>query len=365
MAAPALAAEPAATTATTSAVATTPTSASTSGKTVISLVAVGDDLIHDPIYQSAKKSNGKYDFSNVFKHVKKDVQAADIAVINQETIFTNGSYSGYPCFGSPKALGKAIRDAGFDVVQCATNHTMDRGESAIRTTLQYWKRYPEIKVLGIHSSKKAAKKVAVVERQGVRVAFLNYTYGLNGIPTPYGKGYLVDRLNWGNRSKIKSDIKRAKKAADMVVVCVHEGIEYEYTPSFDQKRWAKWFANQGVSLYLGTHPHVVQPVRWVKSSSGKHKMLTYYSLGNFVSSQNEVPRVLGAMASVKIVKDAKGARVKSYDMIPLVTHYNAAHSYYTTYKLSDYTSKLARKHYLNVSVSGLKRLYKSITGRSA
>lgn len=335
----------------------------------ITLVAVGDSLIHEEVY-TAQKSGKGYNFDSLFKHVKKDIKKADIAVINQETIFVKSGYSGYPCFGSPMALGDSIAKAGFDVVQHATNHTMDRGAGAVRATMKYWKKkHPEMKVLGIHSSKKDAKKITVMERNGIKVAMLNYTYGTNGIPVPEGQGYLVDRLK--NKKKIANDIKRAKAKSDIVVVFAHFGTEYRYKPDGSQRMWAKWFAKKGVDVLIGTHPHVLEPVKYVKGKNG-HKMLCYYSLGNFVSCQSTTDTMLGGMAKVKIKKDQDGTRVSSYDLIPLVTQMGAGTSKkYTVYKLRDYTPALAQSNPIRGIVGGeftvknLKKLYKQITGRKA
>lgn len=334
----------------------------------VDLIAVGDDLIHTSIYKSCKTGKG-YNFDSLFQHVRKDIQAADLAVINQETILVDKNYSGYPSFGSPKAVADAIAKAGFNVVTHATNHTLDRGTGAITGTLKYWnKKYPDINILGIHKSKKAAGKITVVKKNGIKIAMLNYTYGLNGYRLPAGKGYMVDLLTTKNKSKIKKDIKKAKKKADFVIVFTHWGTEYRYSPDSSQKNWADFFLESGVDLLVGAHPHVLEPYKMLKGKNGK-KMLVYYSLGNFVSSQNRVPRLLGGMAKVTIVKDSKGTRIKKYTMDPLVTHIGKS---YTVYKLSDYTDTLARKNAIrrispseSFSVKSLKKLYKRITGRNA
>ena len=331
----------------------------------VDLVAVGDDLIHTQIYKSCKTKKG-YNFDSLFKHIKKDVKAADLAIINQETILVDKNYSGYPAFGSPKALANSIAKAGFNVVTHATNHTLDRGTSAIKGTLKYWNtKHPDIKVLGIHKSKKDAGKITVVKKNGIKIAMLNYTYGLNGYRLPSDKSYMIDLLS--NKSKIKKDIKKAKKKSDFVIVFAHFGTEYRHSPDSSQKKWAKFFANQGVDMLIGTHPHVIEPYKMVKGKKG-HKMLTYYSLGNFVSSQNRVPRLLGGMAKATIIKDKKGTRIKTYTMKPLVTHIEKNCKSYTVYKLSDYTAKLAKKNHIHrmspgetFTVKKLKRLFKKIT----
>ena len=333
----------------------------------VELVAVGDNLIHRGLYLTCKTKKG-YNFNPVYKHVKKDIKAADLAVINQETILVKKHYSGYPCFGSPRKVADAVAAAGFDIVTHATNHTMDRGTAAITGTLSYWtKKHPKIKVLGIHKSKKQASKITVVKKNGIRIAMLNYTYGLNGFKLPSGRGYLVDLLTESRKKKIKKDIRRAKKKSDFVIVFAHWGTEYQYKPDAFQKRWAKFFARQGVDLLIGAHPHVVEPMRTVKGKKG-HKMVCYYSLGNFVSAQDHVPCMLGGMAKVKIVKDKKGVHIKSKKLIPLVTHLGKKGRPTTVYKLSDYTEKLAKKNRIRRVAPGekfskkrLKSLFKKIT----
>ena len=331
----------------------------------VTVVAVGDDLIHQEIYEAARRKNGTYNFSSLFSHMKSDIQAADLAVINQETILTDGNYSGYPCFGSPKSLGDAIAKAGFDVVLHATNHTMDKGESGIRTTLNFWsKKYPSIKVLGIHKNQKDADKITVVKKNGIRIAMLNYTYGLNGFSLPYGKDYLVDLLD--SRTKIQKDIRKARKKSDFVIVFAHWGTEYTYSPDASQKSWAQFFADEGVDVVVGGHPHVLEPVKKIKGKNG-NKTLVYYSLGNYVSRQRRVECLLGGMAKFTIVKTKNGARLKSYSLVPLVTHFTAGYRNFTVYKLSDYKNTLAQKHLIRkllpnstFTVKSLNALYRRI-----
>lgn len=336
----------------------------------VDLAAVGDDLIHSPIYKACKTHRG-YNFDPLFQHIKSDIQAADISVINQETILVDRNYSGYPSFGSPKAVADAAAKSGFNVITHATNHTLDRGTGAITGTLRYWnQKYPNIKVLGIHKNRSASNKVTVVQKNGIRIAMLNYTYGLNGRRLPSGKSYMVDLLTAKNKNKIRKDIKAAKKNSDCVIVFAHWGTEYRYSPDSQQKNWTNFFLNNGVDILIGTHPHVLEPYKMLKGKNGR-KMLVYYSLGNFVSSQNRVPRLLGGMAKITIAKDSKGTYVKNYTMEPLVTHIGKNRKSYTVYKLSDYTDTLAKQNYIRkispreaFSVNSLKRLYKKATGRT-
>lgn len=309
----------------------------------IELVAVGDDLLHDVIIKSSQKSDGSYNFDNLFSGVKEDIQAADIAIINQETILGGKElgYSGYPCFNSPQEVGDAIIRTGFNVVLHATNHSMDRGYKAIKNTIEYWKTHSDILMLGINDSKENQEKIGVIEKNGIKVAILNYTYGLNGIPLPSDKPYLVNLLE---KEVMARHIEKAKAIADLVIVTPHWGTEYVHKPDDLQEDLTNFFADQGVDIVIGTHPHVIQPIKWIDSKDNK-KMLVYYSLGNFVSCQDKSPRMLGGMAKITIEKTGSAVSISDAGITPLVTHYESSSNWnFTVYKLSDYTSAKANKH---------------------
>lgn len=330
----------------------------------VSLVAVGDNLIHSQVIASGRKKDGTYKFDHLYKNIKSEIKGADVAIINQETVLGGKSlgYSGYPRFNSPQEIGDAIVNAGFDVVLHATNHSMDKGKAGLQNSLKYWKKQKGITVLGANSTKEEYDSVKVIDKNGIKIAMLNYTYGLNGLPLPKDKPYMVDLLE---TKKVRSDIRKAKKEADFVVVFPHWGTEYTHQTTGYQKEWTELFAEEGVDLVIGAHPHVVEPVQWVKNKAG-HKMLVYYSLGNFISSQDEPARMLGGLATVKIKKKGDGeAVISDASIIPIVTHYTPSGNQYTVYKLSEYTDKLAGNHRLRrkgLSLSKLKGLAKQVFG---
>lgn len=343
----------------------------------ITLSAIGDMLMHAGASNPAVQADGSYNYSYLFANVLPAIQSADIAVVNEEVIFGGNELGniGYPQFNVRTELGDAIAAAGFDVVLHANNHTMDQHASGILNTINFWEtNYPDMTYLGIHSSEEAASEISVMNVKGINVAILNYTYGLNGFSTPEGMDYIVDLMNDTTKNKIADDISRAKELADFVIVCPHWGTEYTFDPSDEQKEWTAFFAEQEVDLVIGSHPHVVEPVEWVESSSG-HKMLVYYSLGNFVSVQYYNFSMLGGMAQVSITKDSSGTYISDYDMDFLVTHYTAGRTAITTYFLDDYTDALASAHailvepgekYMNVNssypftIAGLKALAEKI-----
>ena len=196
----------------------------------VTLAMVGDVLLHTPVEESCQAEDGSYDFSSLFVNVKDDVQAADIAIVNQEVIIGGEELgvSGYPSFNAPYEAADALVDTGFDVVLHATNHAMDQGKKGVTNCLANWeKKYPQITISGINKSQEAQDTVTILEQNGIRIAILNYTYGLNGIALPQDMPYAVNLLD---EEKVVSDIASAREQADFVVVCPHWGKEYSLQP---------------------------------------------------------------------------------------------------------------------------------------
>ena len=327
----------------------------------LNIKMVGDNLIHNSIYFAAKTDDG-YNFDMMFENVKEDIEEADIAIINQETIFVEDEtrYSSYPTFGSPTEVGDAAIKAGFDVVAHATNHTLDKGTSGILDTLKFWKNnYPDINVLGIHENEEE-NDISYLEKNNIKVAFVNYTYGLNGLRLPEGKEHMIDLL--GDDIKIKETLEEAENNSDVTIAILHIGTEYVYKPTKYHKDYVDFFIDNGADIVLCAHPHVLEPYDMVTTENG-NTGLVYYSLGNFISNQNEVPRLLGGMADITIERNEEGKiYIKDYSLIPLVTHYGG--KYYSTYKLEDYTDELASQHKISkareFSVDILWELYNKI-----
>lgn len=334
----------------------------------LDLIMVGDILAHEGVYNSGKYPDGVYNYDHLFAQVKDDIEGADIAIVNQEVVLggVELGLSGYPCFNSPVELGDALVSAGFNVILHATNHALDKGATGLDNTMDFWKEnYPDLAVLGVHQTQEDYdnNNVYIYEQEGVRIAILNYTYGTNGIPLPKGREYMVNLLD---EAKMESDIEYARENADFVIVCPHWGTEYVYEPDSSQKYWARFFADRGVDLVIGTHPHVIEPVEWVQGNDG-HFTLVYYSLGNFVSNQDRIPRMLGAMAKVTITKRGNLTYISNYGVEPLVTHKLFGLGLITTYRLNDYTDQLAAQNRINsdeagFSVQALKDLSRKVFG---
>jgi poly-gamma-glutamate synthesis protein (capsule biosynthesis protein) len=308
-------------------------------------VAVGDDLIHDTLLRAARNdATGKYDFTPFYSEVRDAIESADVAFVNQETPIAGErfGYSGYPRFNGPTAIGDALIATGFDVVNQATNHTMDKGAAAVHAETAYWAKHPKIAVLGIFDSQKERDtKKTIVKAKGVRIGFLAYTYGLNGLRLPASEPYLVALID---KAVIAREVDELRPLCDVLVVSMHWGIEYRFSPSAEQVSLARFLAKHNVDLVIGHHPHVLEPVRrYAKADGGS--MLCYFSLGNFVSGQSERARLLGGMMRVVITRDDAGRwGLRNAELVPLVTHYDAGFQHVKVYFLDSYPASLARRH---------------------
>src|SRR5574344_972397 len=307
----------------------------------IDLMMVGDVLVHTPVYKSGIQSDGKLNYDHLFKNIATDVKESDISIVNQETILggTELGISSYPCFNSPQEIGDAEANVGFNTILESTHHSLDKGLPAIENTLNFWHtKYPNINVLGLNESETDVDNIYVYEEDGFKVSILNYTFSTNGISLPKSKPYVVNMLSV---DRVTKDINKAKEISDMVVVCPHWGTEYKYTPDSLQEQYTELFKELGVDVVIGTHPHVLEPVELTTNADGDN-MLVYYSLGNFISSQTEKPRMIGGMAKITLEKDnsTNQCYIKDYSLEPVITQEGE----YTTYKLVDYNDTLASQN---------------------
>ncbi|WP_077617936.1 CapA family protein [Bacillus sinesaloumensis] len=269
--------------------------------TSMTLGAIGDILIHSTVYDDAKTGDG-YDFKPMIENVKGLLESPDLTIANQETIVggTEIGLSTYPSFNSPYEVADAFKDAGVDIVSIANNHTLDRGEKAIISATNYLNKI-DMEYTGGYQSPEDKNKIRILNRNGISIAFLSYTYGTNGIPVPEGKDYLVNLIDM---DLIKEDIKAAKQVADVVTVSMHWGNEYQLYPNDHQKQLAQELADEGVDLIIGHHPHVLQPMDWLTGKDGNQTFVVY-SLGNFLSGQMWDYKDIGGVLQIEIVKEVK------------------------------------------------------------
>ncbi|MGI2328984.1 CapA family protein [Planococcus sp. YIM B11945] len=263
-----------------------------------SLSAIGDVLIHDSVYLDAETESG-YDFNPMFEKVKPYLERSDITVANSESIIGGSDIgvSTYPSFNSPYEVGDALKNAGIDVVSMANNHTLDRGEKAVKNAINYWDKIG-IAHSGASLSEEDQSQITTLTRNDITFSFLSYTYGTNGIESPAGKSYLVNRLD---KENLQKEIAKAKEQSDVVVLSLHFGTEYERMPNAEQKEMAHFAAEQGADIILGHHPHVLQPAEWIETADGR-KSFVVYSLGNFLSHQDELYRKIGGILHLTVEK---------------------------------------------------------------
>ena len=223
----------------------------------VSFTAVGDNLMHQLLLDKAKTDDG-YDFSPYYTNIKPFIEKTDLAFVNQETILGGGKASGYPNFNTPDIMAKNLQDVGFDIVNGATNHSLDKGGDAILNSIKVFQQYKNMKYIGLYESQEKRDDITVVEQNGIKIALLSYNQLTNGHKMP--NSYC---MNLFDEDVIKKDVENAKEISDFVVVSCHWGNEYDTEPDAFQKKYAKLFADLGVDVILGTHSHTLQPVRCV------------------------------------------------------------------------------------------------------
>jgi poly-gamma-glutamate synthesis protein (capsule biosynthesis protein) len=321
----------------------------------ITIVAVGDNLYHETVMKLFLNDN-TFDFAPYYQFIQPLAQAADIAFVNQETILGGKEFgfSAYPSFNTPQEVGKALIGVGFNVINQATNHTLDRGVRPVLATIDFWDQHPEVDYLGIFPSQEArdAKQV-IIERNNIKVGFLSYTYGLNGLTLPADRPYLISLIDTEVMAK---EIDALRPLCDYLVVSMHWGVEYDFQQNERQETLARFLAEHNVDLVIGHHPHVLQPVEVLPRADGG---LTYcfYSLGNFISSQMPNYTMLGGMMYLKVQRTDDGLLVVESGVIPLVTHFEPGSVNFRIYPLYEYTDALAAKHLRNTKGNEISVAY--------
>lgn len=314
------------------------------------LTAVGDDLLHNTLSMDSEQDDGSYCFDPLYAHIADIIAGSDIAFINQEVMLT-GQVSAYPNLAAPAEVADALIKVGFNVINLATNHSLDKGVKGLEACLENVHARPFEGILGAFRTEEEAAQLCILEKQGVRFGFLSYTYGLNGYRLPEGKGYMIALID---EEKMEADLAAIRPLCDYLVVSMHWGNEYQHTQNQYQEQLAQLLCDGGADLIIGTHPHVLQPVEWIESDTG-HKTLCAYSLGNFISGQHKRPTMLGGILDLRLKFDPDGTLLEttSAGVIPTVTYYGSKGGY-TIYPLEQFTEEQAAAH-------GVKKYEKPLT----
>jgi poly-gamma-glutamate capsule biosynthesis protein CapA/YwtB (metallophosphatase superfamily) len=273
----------------------------------LSLLFIGDIMGHDEqIWSAENRETHTFEYDDVFRFIKPILSEADIAIANFEVTLGGPPYMGYPQFSSPPALAAACRNAGIDYMVTANNHAADRGKSGIAGTIN------RLDSLGIphtgtflNSSSRDSLYPLMIKRKGISIALLNYTYGTNGINVP--DPVIVNILD---KNVITRDISKAKaKNPDITILFLHWGTEYDTVPSKTQTELAEYFFSQGVDLVIGSHPHVLQKMVWLKNFSNGKDGIVVYSMGNFISNQRKPKTDGGAIVRIEFTKNGDELKI--------------------------------------------------------
>ena len=248
------------------------------------VVANGDILIHDALYYTAKKEDGSYDFNPFFEYVKPWIEGADLAIGDFEgTISDRSPLGGYPLFNAPVQIADTMKDVGYDVVDLAHNHILDTGLYGLKYTDKVFKDRG-LDTVGVHADKKRSEdKILIKEVNGIKIAILAYAYGYNGMDANLTTQERNNHLSDLDEEKMKEEIQRAEKEADVTVVMPQMGVEYKMEPTEKQKALYHKMIEWGADVVFGGHPHVIEPAEIVEKDGDKKFII--YSMGNFVSNQ--------------------------------------------------------------------------------
>lgn len=275
----------------------------------VSMAVVGDIMCHNTNYMDAyDKATDTYDFTHMFTNVADYLRNADITIGNLETTFAGKKvgYSSYPTFNTPEALATNLKELGFDVLSTTNNHSLDKGYNGLVSTIE---KLDEVGIshMGTYVSAEAQAEILTKDVNGIKMAFLGYTYGTNGIPVPKGKEYCINLID---KELIKKDLDKAKNlGVDLICVCMHWGEEYRLKPTKNQQELADFLFQNGVDIIFGSHAHVLEPMekREITLADGTVKpVFLIYSLGNFISGQVKEYTTQAIILNVKVTKHKEG-----------------------------------------------------------
>lgn len=310
----------------------------------LSMAVVGDIMCHNTNYMDAyNKSTDTYDFSHMFTNIADYLKNADLTIGNLETTFAGKArgYSGYPTFNTPEALATNMKDLGFDVVTTNNNHSLDKGYTGLVSTIEELDKVG-ISHLGTYSSAEAQAEILTKEVNGIKLAFLSYTYGTNGIPVPSGKEYCINLID---KDLIKRDLDKAKNLnVDLICVSMHWGEEYRLKATKNQQELADFLFKNGADIILGGHPHVLEPMerREITLDDGTVKPgFLIYSLGNFISGQVKEYTTQSIILNLKVTKHKEGnMTIDDVSYIPIYVDNRGANAQ-ERYKILDVNKSIA------------------------
>lgn len=331
--------------------------------TTASMIMTGDALIHNSVYKDAALGDGNYDFTKQMTYIEPIIKNYDLAFYNQETIIGGKDLgiSTYPLFNSPDEIGDCMVNMGFNMVNLASNHTLDKGEKGVLYSLGYWKT-KDVLTAGSYESEEDRTTPRIREVNGIKYTLLAYTTSTNGLQHPSGKDYYAVTYS---DEKAKQDIERVKDQVDVIFVSMHWGTEYYQGVDDNQKRIAQYLADLGVNVIIGTHPHVLEPIEYIGDT------LVIYSLGNFISAQIGAEKLTGALVTLNISKTVNEDQTSFITLSDLnaqliYTSYKKTSNYWSDFKVIPYDQLTddilpGYKDYYNKISSVVKQYNESIS----
>lgn len=328
----------------------------------VSLVCVGDNLIHDNIYIEAEKKSGqkgKYNFDDAYKPIESYIKGNDLAIINQETIVTDTvPPESFPTFATPKAVADKVKSLGFNAVSMCNDHVLDQGDAAIQDSIKYWDSLGMLHY-GVYADQADCDNIKTKEINGIKFAFVGYMEHTNGLSLPAGSSATYITLS--QEDKVKAQIQKADKMADVVVVSCHYGTEIMNELNTQQKTITPKLVEWGADIIIGTQAHALSTSEYIDKPDGT-KAFVFYGLGNFLNTMYDKNSVIGLMGKLNVVKDKSTGKIsfENVKCIPVISHFEGQ-SYEgewvncTIYPYAKYTDELFAKHF--VRGEGFNRTY--------
>jgi len=328
----------------------------------VSLLCVGDNLIHDNIYLEAEKKSGqkgKYNFDDAYKPIESYIKGNDLAIINQETIVTDTvPPRSFPTFATPKAVADKVKSLGFNAVSMCNNHVLDQGEAAIQDSIKYWDSLG-ILHYGVYADQADCDNIKTKEINGIKFAFVGYMEHTNGLSLPAGSKATYITLS--QEDKVKAQIQKADKMADVVVVSCHYGTEITNELNTQQKTITPKLVEWGADIIIGTQAHALSTSEYINKPDGT-KAFVFYGLGNFLNTMYDKNSLIGLIGKMNVIKDKATGKIslENVKCIPVISHfegqsYEGEWTNCTIYPYAKYTDELFAKNY--VRADGFNRAY--------
>lgn len=301
------------------------------------LGATGDILLHLRLIQHAKQKNNAYNFTPQLENVRELFAEPDLTIVNQESIIAGKElgYSDFPHFNSPVEIGDTLKEFGVDIVTIANNHTLDKGEQGVYHSIANWEKI-NMPYVGAYKTEEDFNTLRIIHKNGLKVGFVSITKRMAGVKPPQNKHWLIDSFENANITSIGKRLRKikARKLVDVLIVSVHFGKEYHFTPTADQQEIVRSLNDAGADVILGHHPHVLEPMELLTNSRG-WQTFAAYSLGNFFSGQKGVFRQIGGFLNIGIEKPDNGNPIKFVDPSFTLTFVDMNDGY-KIHKLSEY-----------------------------